>query len=398
MILHLDMDAFFASVEQMDNPALRGQPVIIGGRERGVVATASYEARRFGIHSAMPMATARRLCPHGHFLPGRIGRYAQLSRAIMARLRDFSPMVQPASIDEAYLDISGMGRLYATPHDLAAAIKRAVLEQTGGLTCSIGIAAVKFLAKICSDMNKPDGIYILKPCDMDAFLGALPVGKLPGVGKAMQASLNSYGVFSVSQLRCLSLRFLLERYGKCGQLLYDRARAIDPRTVHANPPPKSESTERTLARDVLDRAYLARELLAHAEKVGAALRKNSLAGHTITIKIKFSDFSQITRSRTIAFQTSATRTIYGIAADLLMTAPLDMPVRLIGLSVSGFESKSGQYLLPGLLAQLEGTGSQRQMLMDKAMDEIRGKFGKRIIQRAASMENGMRASSAHHFG
>ena len=183
MILHLDMDAFFAAVEQMDNPELRGKPVIIGGGLRGVVSTASYEARVFGVHSAMPIVTARRLCPQGIFVHGRRHRYSELSRAIMAALGDFSPLVEPASIDEAYLDATGLTRLFGPLEELIARIKSRVAEVTGGLTCSVGAAPVKFLAKICSDVNKPDGVFILRPEDVDDFLLPLEVGRLPNAGR-----------------------------------------------------------------------------------------------------------------------------------------------------------------------------------------------------------------------
>ena len=191
MIVHLDMDAFFASVEQLDDPSLRGRPVIVGGSsERGVVSTASYEARRFGVHSAMPVVMARKLCPQGVFLPGRRERYAELSRRVMEVLSTFSPLVEQASIDEAYLDITGTERLFGDVNRLVARLKADVRRATGGLTCSVGVAPIKFLAKICSDINKPDGVFILRPESLDAFLCALPVRKLPGVGKRMAEKLG----------------------------------------------------------------------------------------------------------------------------------------------------------------------------------------------------------------
>lgn len=347
MILHLDMDAFFASVEQLDNPDLRGRPVIIGGGQRGVVSTASYEARVYGIHSAMPAATARKLCPHGIFLHGRYQRYSELSSRVMACLRNFAPIVQVASIDEAYIDISGLRYIYVSPYAAAIAIKKSVAAATGGLTCSVGIAPVKYLAKICSDVNKPDGVFILYQSQIEDFLHDLPVEKLPGVGKNMSASLHSFGISTVGQLARLSREFLLERYGKWGGDLYERAHGIDGRTVHENAPAKSESAERTFARDITDRNILREALLTHAERVGARLRKNGAAGRTICLKIKFADFHVITRSRTIAVQTHATRTIYEIGCALLDVEPLPQPVRLIGLGVTGFDFKPAQLWLPG---------------------------------------------------
>ena len=388
MILHLDMDAFFASVEQLDNPGLKGKPVIVGGDRRGVVSTASYEARRFGVHSAMPIATARRLCPRGVFLRGRYDRYSELSHRIMDALRDFSPAVEPASIDEAYLDASGLERLFGDSAELARAVKARVAGVTGGLTCSVGIAPVKFLAKICSEVNKPDGIFILLPEEADAFLAGLAVTRLPGVGKRMAASLAGLGITHVAQLRALSRDFLERRYGKWGLVLHDRAHGIDPRTVTPAHEVKSEGAERTFARDVRDRGLLARALFAHAERVGARMRRNGLAGRTVTLKIKFADFRQITRSRTLGGRTDATRTIFETARGLLEEEPLGQPVRLIGLSVSGFEAPAEQLLLPGAVSGRRGKGGlpapeeeDRRRRLDRALDTLRERFGRDAVQR-----------------
>lgn len=346
MILHLDMDAFFASIEQMDNPDLRGRPVIVGGRTRGVVATASYEARVFGIHSAMPIATAMRLCPQATIVPARGRRYSEISASLMACLREWSPVVQAASIDEAYLDISRFaGEELA---DLAEAIKGGVAKATGGLTCSIGIAPVKFLAKICSDLDKPDGLYVLEQSEVDDFLLGLPLAKLPGVGKSMLASLHSFGITDMRRLRGLSRDFLEQRYGKWGIALHERSRGIDRRTVHENLPAKSESAEGTFAVDVHDRETLRAALLAHAEKVSERLKRNCLAGRTITVKIRFSDFRIITRSRSLPFQTDAAHEIHEVACAILGGEALPLPVRLIGLGVSGFDCRTSQLPLPGL--------------------------------------------------
>lgn len=408
MILHLDMDAFFAAVEQLDNPALRGKPVIVGGGKRGVVTTASYEARVFGVHSAMPMAIARSLCPHGVYVPVRGRRYSEISARVMACLRDFSPVVQRASIDEAYIDLAGTERLFGTPDHIAAAIRASVRRVTGGLTCSVGIAPVKFLAKICSDINKPDGVFILRPERVDAFLCSLDVGRLPGVGKSMRESLRRIGITTVAQLRQLSAGFLADRYGKWGQILYDRAMGRDPRPVHENAPAKSEGAERTFARDISDVEELTRHLLTHAEHVGASLRRQGLAGRTITVKIKFSDFRLITRSRTIHSRTNATRTIFETARAILAATRLAMPVRLIGLCVSGFDSRMEQWPLPGLEARQSGSIPQpeslksefhaalnssgllapdseaRRMRLDKTLDGLRDRFGVAIIRRGTS--------------
>lgn len=348
MILHLDMDAFFAAVEQLDNPELAGRPVIIGHGDRGVVATASYEARVYGARSAMPIAQARKLCPHAVFLPGRFKRYRELSARMMAALRTFSPIAQQASIDEAYLDISGLGRFWRNPLVLARAVKAAVGRATGGLTCSIGVAPVKFLAKICSDINKPDGIYILPPQKVEEFLAPLPVEKIPGVGGKMSASLRSFGVERVGQLRALSREFLAGRYGRHGLVLHDRARGLDPRPVRENPPPKSESAECTFERDVWDRERLAEALRAHSLRVSASLKKHGLAGRSITVRIKFDNFERMSRQRTLEWRTDDAAVILGTALEILESMSLRRPARLVGLRVAAFESRDEQYHLPGL--------------------------------------------------
>ncbi len=379
MILHLDMDAFFASVEQMDNPDLRGKPVIIGGKTRGVVATASYEARVFGIHSAMPMALARKLCPEGIFIRGRGSRYREISDRIFGVLTNFSPLVEPASIDEAYLDISGLVSLYSELEALASKIARNVAHVSGGLTCSIGIAPVKFLAKICSDINKPAGVFILRSEECEKFLAPLPIERLPGIGKRMAASLRGIGIRTVGELASLSRDFLFARYGKCGTILFERSHGIDPREVHARREAKSESAESTFPEDIRDKEELAKALLAHSEKVSGRLRRDGVAGRTITLKLKYSDFSQITRSRTLPAPTNATSVIYENARALLRAERLPLAVRLIGVGVSGFDRRMEFLPLPGLNDDAAGK------TVDNAVDAICARYGKDAIKRAASI-------------
>ena len=251
MIIHIDMDAFFASVEQMDNPALRGKPVIVGGEQRGVVSTCSYEARVFGVHSAMPMATARRLCPQAIVVRGRYARYAELSRAIMAALGEFSPLVEQASVDEAYVDGTGLERLSGSLEELITRMKERVREVTGGLTCSAGVAPVKFLAKICSDINKPDGMFILRQEEVDDFLSTLPVGKIPGVGKRMVQSLQGLGVRTVGQLRRYSQDFMVRKYGKWGGVLYERVHGRDPRGIETERAPRAKARNAPLSKTLV---------------------------------------------------------------------------------------------------------------------------------------------------
>ena len=385
MIIHIDMDAFFASVEQMDDPSLRGKPVIVGGEQRGVVSTCSYEARTFGVHSAMPMATARRLCPQAVVVRGRYRRYAELSAMIMAALGEFSPLVEQASVDEAYVDATGLERLFGSLEDLLARIKERVREATGGLTCSAGAAPVKFLAKICSDINKPDGVFILRAEDVDNFLATLPVGKIPGVGKRMVQSLQGLGVRTVGQLRQYSLDFMLRKYGKWGGVLYERVHGRDPRGIETERAAKSESAECTFNEDTRDRAFLQRMLLAHAERVGASLRRHGTRGRSVTLKVKYTDFSQITRSRTLPEGINATETIFEVGCGLLRELPLPQPVRLIGLGVSGFDAPVAQLLLPGAVKPVtQGLDPQveaKRQKLDAALDDLRSRFGNKAVQR-----------------
>ncbi|WP_211239030.1 DNA polymerase IV [Desulfonatronum lacustre] len=368
LILHVDMDAFFASVEQLDHPELRGRAVIVGGSQRGVVSACSYEARKFGVHSAMPIVQARRLCPNGAFVPVRMGRYAQVSQLVMAVLERFSPLVEQASVDEAYLDGSGLERIFGPPQRLGIVLKQAVAAETG-LTCSVGMAPVKFLSKIASDQNKPDGLFILAPNDVPAFLEALPVSKIPGVGRQAVEKLALLGVRRVGDVTRYSERFWRERFGKWGEVLYARARGIDPRPVVPESEAKSEGAENTFAEDHDDREELKRWLLDQAERVGRRLRRDGHAGRTVSLKVKFSDFKVITRAKTLREPTASTRMIFQTAAQLLDAEQLPNKVRLIGLSVSNFSNARRQLsLFPGNETDLDKT-------LDTTLDAIREKFG-----------------------
>lgn len=379
-IMHIDMDAFFASVEQLDNPDLRGKPVVVGGGARGVVAAASYEARVFGVRSAMPTGLVKRLCPQVIFVRGRRKRYSELSRTIMATLGNFSPTVEPASIDEAYLDASGLERLFGPVETLARRIQEAVHAATGGLTCSVGVAPVKFLAKIASDINKPNGIYVLYHAAMPAFLRELPVQRLPGVGKQFLKQLEGFGVRTAGQVQRYPREFWERRFGKAGAMLFARAQGIDGRNVEPVSAPKSESAENTFAEDVWDTEALHTALLAHAERVGTSLRKQGLSGRTITLKVKYADFTQFTRSRTLPRSTNATQTIYETACALLAACALAQKVRLIGVGVSGFQEGAEQGLLP--LAPQQGVpDEERRRSLDAALDTVRQRFGKSAVVR-----------------
>ncbi|NLC71183.1 MAG: DNA polymerase IV [Desulfuromonadaceae bacterium] len=367
-ILHLDMDAFFASVEQADNPELRGRPVIVGGRERGVVSACSYEARKFGVHSAMPTAEARRRCPHGVFVPGRMRRYQEVSQRIMAILDNFSPLVERASIDEAYLDITGMESLCGSSPRLATALKQAIRDGTG-LACSIGIAPVKFLAKIASDYNKPDGLFILEPEQIGKFLQTLPIEKIPGVGQRSLEQLRALNITYAADVQRYSKKFWIARCGKWGEALYERGHGRGSDVVETCHEAKSESAENTFERDTADRDLLRRWLLLNAERVSGNLRRSGVEGRTVTLKIKFTDFQQVTRSKTFATPTNSTKRIFQTAAELLEMLDLKKDVRLIGVGVSKLEKTSHQ------LSLLEEELDEKQTKLDAAMDGIRARFG-----------------------
>ena len=381
----MDMDAFFASIEQLDDPSLRGKAVIVGGEHRGVVSTCSYEARKFGVHSAMPIAEARRRCPHGVYIRPRMRRYAEMSALVREAISRFSPLVEMASVDEAYLDATGLERLFGPVESLGRQLKEAVREATGGLTCSVGIAPVKFLAKIASEQRKPDGLFMLRPEDVPAFLAVLPVRAVPGVGRHFAADLAQLGVKNCGEVSRYSEEFWKRKFGKAGAALWQRAQGIDPREVVPWTPPKSESAEVTLDEDTRDRDVLRTWLMRHAERVGASLRRHGLAGRTVTVKIKYADFRQITRQTTLAHRISSTETIYDTACAILDGVELADRVRLIGVGVSGFEEggPSQLSLMPEPKPQSE---EKRRGRLDRAVDALRERYGRDAVVRGRLFE------------
>ncbi len=380
MIFHIDMDAFFASVEQRDNPDLQGCPVIIGKGTRGVVSAASYEARRFGVHSAMPVMQARKLCPEGIFLPGRMERYAEVSRQVMAVFYDIVPIVEPASIDEAYLDVSGLGRLYGTLQEIAVMIQRRVREETD-LSCAIGGAPIKFLAKIASDMKKPGGITIIEKGQVSDVLRALPIGKIPGVGGRTATTLARFGIVYASDMARQSDAFWERHLGKWGLELARKARGQDSARVNSSRERKSVSGEHTLSCDTADRATLSRHLLQQAERVGRGLRKHGVSGRTVTLKLKFADFTSVTRSETVSLPLSATDEIYRTAKMLFDKIELLRPVRLIGVGVSNFTDQARQF---SFFPDERQSRHDRLLQLDKAVDVIQKKYGNEIMVRAST--------------
>lgn len=375
-ILHLDMDAFFASVEVLDDPSLRGRPVIIAGSDRGVVSAASYEARRYGVHSAMPAARARKLCPHGVFLPGRMQRYKELSRLAMGVLREASPLVEQTSVDEAYVDITGTERIYGSSRETAAALKRSIFEATGGLTCSVGVAPNRFLAKICSDLDKPDGIYVLDPEDVPSFLRTLDVGKIPGVGPRLQKTLHTLGVYKAAEALRFSKEFWIERLGeKGGRFICNRARGIDHSPIVPRHDPKSTGAENTFSRDVDDLDEVKRWIARQSERVGRDLRKNGLYARTVTLKVKAADFSVQSKSLSLPDPVNTTDHIYRAALELFDAMVLPEKMRLVGVTASGLTRSGGQL---GLFA---GDERSRCEELDRTIDAIAERFGDKVISR-----------------
>ena len=384
-IMHMDMDAFFASIEQLDDPSLKGKPLIVGGEHRGVVSTCSYEARKYGVHSAMPIAEARRRCPHGIYIRPRMRRYAEMSGIVRETISRFSPLVEMASVDEAYLDVTGLERLFGPVEVLGLQLKDAVREATGGLTCSVGIAPVKFLAKIASEQRKPDGLFMLNPEEVPTFLETLSVRAIPGVGKHFASDLGQIGVRTCGEVLRYSEDFWKRRFGKAGIVLWQKAQGIDPREVVPWTPPKSESAEVTLDEDTRDIDVLRTWLMRHAERVGASLRRHGLAGRTVTLKIKYADFRQITRQVTLHSRINSTKTIYDTACAILDGVELADRVRLIGVGVSGFEA-GGPSQLSLMPEPKPEADEKRRGRLDRAVDVLRARYGRDAVVRGRLFE------------
>ncbi len=360
-IIHIDMDAFFASVEQRDHPAWRGRPVIVGGRpdSRGVVAACSYEARDFGIHSAMPCSQAYRLCPDALFVPPRFEVYRAVSRQIRDIFWRYACSVEPLSLDEAYLDVTYTASCNGSATCMAREIRRQIREETG-LTASAGVSYNKFLAKIASDMDKPDGLYVITPQDGPAFVESLPVGRFYGVGPATEKKMHRLGIRTGADMKAWSLADLRRHFGKAAAYYYDVARGVDERPVRSRRARKSLGRETTFEkRDVLDVDVLLDVLYGLAEQVCERLREMGLRGRRLTIKVRYADFSQLTRSHTSAHALDGIDDMRPLIARLLAATDAGrIPVRLVGISIGAFESpESGTDAQLGLpLAGTEGEG------------------------------------------
>jgi DNA polymerase IV len=383
-ILHVDMDAFYASVEQRDRPELRGQPVIVGGtvEGRGVVCAASYEARSFGVHSAMPAITARRLCPQGVFLPLRMSYYAQISRHLRQILLSFTPVVEPISLDEAFLDVHGCEGLFGPSAEIARQIKARIRAETE-LTASVGVAPNKFLAKLASDLRKPDGLFVIEPDQVHKVLEPLPVGRLWGVGKKGEKRLQALGLNTIGQLAALPEQVLLDHFGEAGRQLWLLARGHDERAVVSDAEAKSLSTETTFARDIGNRNILRSCLLELVEHLGVRLRQHAVRARTIDLKLRTSDFRTYTRARTLPDPTDLTVVIWQTAANLLDERVPNawLPLRLLGVGATGLVRDS-----PVQEHLFDEDWLAKQRALDRTVDAIRQQFGRSAIRRAQGMD------------
>jgi DNA polymerase IV len=376
-IIHLDMDAFYASVEMLDNPVFRGQPVIVGGSQtRGVVSAASYEARKFGIHSALPMAVAMRLCPQGVFLPVRMPRYKEISDQIFGIFLRFTPLVEPLSIDEAFLDVTASKRLFGPAEEIAKQIKNLIQKEIG-LTVSAGVAPSKLVAKIASDLNKPDGLTIVPEGKVQQFLDPLPIEKLWGVGKMTQKDLALLNVKTIGDLSRLPKDLLRRRFGQQGLQLYFLSKGIDDREVQPERIIKSIGREETFTEDILVKEKAGKEVLILSQRVARRLRRHGKAGRTITLKVTYDNFTRITRSLTLPAATDDGGTVYRVSLGLLEKTEIGKrPIRLLGIYVS-------QLTKPGegqLLLFDQNNGIKRTGRLNQALDAIVDKYGDQAIR------------------
>ena len=374
-IIHADLDAFYASVEVLDDPSLRGKPMIVGGRrnERGVVSAASYEARRFGVHSAMPLRTASRKCPHGVFLPVRPDRYRELSEKVMAIFSDYTPLVEPISLDEAFLDVSASAVAFGDGPRIARLIKDRVRDEIG-LVVSVGVATNKLCAKVASDLRKPDALVVVPPGDEAAFLAPLPIRRLWGVGPQAQAALGDYGVTTIGQLAAIPPGTLHRRFGRHGDDLAARARGEDRSAVQTMHAPKSVGHEHTFDTDTAEVGRLEATLLDLAESVASRLRRHDLAAGTVQLKLRYEGFETLTRQAPLPRQTRESAPLYAATLALLRkTLVAGRGVRLIGLTAINLAGTQQLTLFDS---------PERNDRLIRSIDVVRDKFGDGAITRA----------------
>ena len=375
-IFHIDLDAFFVSAEQALNPELKGKPVIVGGdpERRGVVASASYEARPFGIHAGMPSSKARRLCPQAIFIRANFSRYRDASNRFMEILADFSPDIEPLGLDEAYLDVTGCEEPYSSPQKLAQAIKERINKELK-LTASVGIGTCKVVAKIASALCKPDGLLEIAPGEEQAFLNPLPVAKLPGVGEKTEQLLKEMRITTIGELASLPLYTVTRRLGATGAVIHSYARGIDDREVEAPGEAKSISQQLTFARDTLDRNFLEANLHNLCQDVCQELRSQNKRAKCVAIRLRYADFKTITRQVTLQEASDVTQVVFATAQQLLSKtlAKQEKPIRLIGIRISSLVGEEKQ--LPMFDSRVAKFGH-----LDQAVDKIRKKYGPTAIK------------------
>ena len=391
LVCHVDMDAFFVSVEELFNPSLKGKPVVVGGHanQRGVVAAASYTARRFGVHSAMPLRTAARLCPNAIFVQGEPGRYREISKKIYAVLNQFTPQVEMASIDEAYLDLTGTERLWGPPLRAAHKLHETVSNETG-LNCSLGLATSRLVAKVSSDQAKPNGVLYILPGQEAAFLAPLDIRKIPGVGKKTEASLHKLGIRKVGDLARLDEHFLASHFGRWGLALAGKSKGQDSggwfdAEIGADENPKSISHENTFNTDVCDRDKLESALLKLSEMVARRLREHRLYARTIQLKLRYEYFSTITRACSLDHATQMDREVAGAVLQLFRKAwDGKAPIRLLGVHAGSLDTTEGQMSL------MDEPEAERLRRAFRSVDHIRNRFGAASVSLAKSLHTGIR--------
>jgi len=398
-VLHVDMDAFYASVEVRDNPSLAGLPVCVGGPAsgRGVISAASYEAREFGVHSAMPTASARRLCPDMVLLPPDFEKYTAVSRRIMAIFRACTPLVEPLSLDEAFLDTSGCERLFGDAIEIGRSIKRDILRETG-LVASVGVAPSKFLAKLASDLDKPDGFRVIRSDQIRAVLDPLPVSRIFGVGERTARRLEKLGVRTIGDLASRPRDEIGREFGASGVWIHDLAHGVDARRVTPRRAEKSHGMERTFSEDIADRDELRLFLLQFCEEVAFGLRDKGLRGRTITLKARFPDFRTVTRTRSLPHPTNIGPRLYAVVRELLERVDPG-PLRLIGVQVSGLEDVRGEWQESLFERAPAGPGRSREDWLatrrklervTPGLDKLRRKFGRGTVVPASLLGRPLR--------
>ena len=390
VIIHIDMDAFFASVEQQANPELRGKPVIVCGDsgDRGVVAAASYEARRFGVRSAMPIREAKRLCPRVILVKGRHSYYGEISKRLLELYRNYTPSVEPFSIDEAFLNVAGCERLYGSPENIAYMIK-AKVKNCFGLTCSAGIAPNKFLAKMASNMNKPDGLTIIQSDNIKTTIWPLPIGRLYGVGEKTARVLKSLGINTIGEMAEMPIELFIEKLGETGRVLHNLACGIDNSPVDPNiwDIPKSIGHETTLREDSLNIDTILIHILSLSQQVGRRLRQQGLLGRTIMIKLRYSNFATLTRANTFPHFTCLDEDIYETAKNLFISAWDHLrKIRLIGVTVTNLSAKDDFMRQLALFEK-----DKRRERVTAAIDNLRNKFGENAVTRASLIKPGTKS-------